>query len=202
MIRSARVLPLVFAAVAIAACKPKPAETAPEPAQTTPTVNADSARAADSLARAQAEAAARVEAENKRRADSVAAVNAAMTELRNTLAQVVFFDYDASEIRADQRAALDAKIPILRANPALRIRIAGHTDERGSDEYNMALGQRRAAAAKRYLVSQGIEGARIEIVSLGEERPAAQGSDDAAFSQNRRAEFEITAGGDNLQRGS
>jgi peptidoglycan-associated lipoprotein len=83
-------------------------------------------------------------------------------------------------------------------NPSVRIRIAGHTDERGSDEYNLALGQRRAAAAKRYLTERGVEGARIDVISYGEERPAVQGGDESAWQQNRRAEFEIVAGGASL----
>jgi peptidoglycan-associated lipoprotein len=143
----------------------------------------------------------------QRRRDSLAALgnrpaagsNDAAT-LRSTLTAVVRFDYDQSDIRPDARAALDAKIPILQANPNVAIRIGGHTDERGSDEYNLALGQRRAGAAKRYLVERGIAESRIETVSFGEERPVAQGSDEGAYSQNRRAEFEITGGGQMLRR--
>jgi peptidoglycan-associated lipoprotein len=80
----------------------------------------------------------------------------------------------------------------------VRLRIAGHADDRGSDEYNLALGNRRAAAAKRYLENKGIDGSRIEVVSYGEERPLNPGTDEAAYAQNRRDEFEITAGGDAL----
>ena len=101
---------------------------------------------------------------------------------------------------ADDRAILDAKVPILQANTGVTLRISGHTDERGSDEYNLALGQRRAAAVKAYLVQHGIAESRIETISYGEERPIAQGSDESAFSQNRRAEFEITAGGQTLRK--
>ena len=86
----------------------------------------------------------------------------------------------------------------MNANPALTLRISGHADERGSDEYNLALGNRRAAAAKRYLVSRGIADGRITVVSYGEERPLNPASTEAAWAQNRRAEFEATAGGDNL----
>ena len=121
-----------------------------------------------------------------------------MEAARNALTAVVYFDYDASDLTTDTRARLDAKLPVLTANPGIRLRITGHTDGRGSDEYNLALGQRRAAAAKRYLTDRGIDQGRIEIVSMGEERPAAQGEDESAWSQNRRAEFEITAGGDNI----
>jgi peptidoglycan-associated lipoprotein len=121
-----------------------------------------------------------------------------MAAVKATLANKVFFDYDASELSTDARAALDAKLPILRANPQLRLRISGHADERGSDEYNLALGQRRAAAVKRYLSDQGIDQSRLDIVTFGEERPAVEGATEDAYRQNRRAEFEITAGGENL----
>ena len=174
-----------------------------------PTVNQDSIDAArraeqerlaaeqrrrDSIAAAEA---ARLAAE-RRRADSIAAENARMTGLRNTMSAAIYFDLDRSELSMQARSTLDQKIPILRANPNLRIRVAGHADERGSDEYNQALGQRRAAAARRYLTSQGIAADRVEIVSFGESRPAAMGSDESAWSQNRRAEFEIISGGDRL----
>jgi len=87
---------------------------------------------------------------------------------------------------------------ILVANPNVKLRISGHADERGSDEYNLALANRRAAAAKRYLESKGVDGGRMEVVSYGEERPLNPGSDEDAYAQNRRDEFEVTAGGDNL----
>jgi peptidoglycan-associated lipoprotein len=80
----------------------------------------------------------------------------------------------------------------------VKVRISGHADERGSDEYNLALGNRRAAAAKRYLENKGIDGSRIEVISYGEERPLNPGTDETAFAQNRRAEFEVTGGGDAL----
>ncbi len=78
--------------------------------------------------------------------------------------------------------------------PAIQIRISGHADERGSDQYNDALGQRRAASAKRYLTDNGIDAARITIVSYGEQQPAVTGSDENAWARNRRAEFAVTAG--------
>jgi peptidoglycan-associated lipoprotein len=120
--------------------------------------------------------------------------------LRNTLREVIHFDFDESDLRDDARASLDAKLPVLLANPGLTLRISGHADERGSDEYNLALGQRRASAAKRYLTERGVAEGRIETVSFGEEQPVASGSDEAAYAANRRAEFEITGGGDRLAR--
>ena len=205
MMRTRRIAVLTIAALSVAAtgaCRKKPAP-APVPVQTVRGPDADSARLAQQEAarRAAADAAAR------QRADSIAAAEAtardaagAAATLRSTLTATVHFDYDQSDLRAEDKAILDAKIPILQANTGVSIRISGHTDERGSDEYNLALGQRRAAAAKAYLVQHGIADARIETISYGEERPVAQGSDEGAFSQNRRAEFEITAGGQTLRR--
>ncbi|HYV97156.1 MAG TPA: peptidoglycan-associated lipoprotein Pal [Gemmatimonadaceae bacterium] len=116
-----------------------------------------------------------------------------------TITATIYFDYDKSDLRDDARSTLDSKVPVLRANPAVRIKIAGHTDERGSAEYNIALGQRRAAAAQRYLTGLGIDAGRIEIVSFGEERPARMGEGEEAWSKNRRDEFEVTAGADQIR---
>ena len=86
----------------------------------------------------------------------------------------------------------------MRANPSVRIRIEGNADERGSDEYNMALGLRRAQTARKYLIDHGIDAARIDISSNGEERPVCQEHQESCWQQNRRDEFVIVAGGDAL----
>jgi peptidoglycan-associated lipoprotein len=114
------------------------------------------------------------------------------------LANVIHFDYDKDLIKPEDQPILDSKAAILKANPALRIRISGHCDDRGSDEYNLVLGNKRALAAKRYLESKGIDGSRIEVTSLGEERPVDPASNETAWAKNRRDEFEILAGGDRL----
>jgi peptidoglycan-associated lipoprotein len=111
---------------------------------------------------------------------------------------MIHFDYNVADIRSEDQAALDRKAAIMQANTAMRIRISGHADERGSDEYNLALGNRRAAAAKRYLMNRGVDGSRIDVISFGEERPIAMGGTEDAYAQNRRDEFEMTAGGDSL----
>jgi peptidoglycan-associated lipoprotein len=126
--------------------------------------------------------------------DDAAEREEAMRRMRAVLEQVVYFDFDESTIRADAQESLAAKVPILRQNPGIRIRIEGHADERGSVEYNLALGMRRAVAVREYLVGFGIDAARFEVISYGEDRPAAQGSDEAAWALNRRAEFRITGG--------
>ena len=191
------------AVIAGAACGGNPPPQAPTP-------NADSAAAAararaDSEAAAQAErdrqaAAERERAEQQRRADSLAALARSSEEVRTTLATMIHFDYDKSNVRSDDTGALDQKVAILQANPELRIRVGGHCDERGSDEYNLALGNRRAQSAKQYLVSHGIDAGRIEMQSWGEEKPLVDGHDESAWSQNRRDEFEVISGGDNLRR--
>jgi peptidoglycan-associated lipoprotein len=114
------------------------------------------------------------------------------------LAAMINFDYDQALVRPTDQETLDRKAAILVANPGVRLRISGHADERGSDEYNLALGNRRAAAAKRYLENKGVDGSRLEVISYGEERPLNPGNDETAYAQNRRDEFEVTAGGNNL----
>jgi peptidoglycan-associated lipoprotein len=118
---------------------------------------------------------------------------------RATLEALVYFDYDQSDIRTDSESLLRSKVPVLQANPQVRIRIEGHADERGSTEYNLALGNRRAEAVRQFLVGFGIAADRFTILSYGEERPKAMGDNENAWSQNRRAEFVITAGGDAIR---
>lgn len=102
---------------------------------------------------------------------------------------IVYFDFDSSEITDQAAAVLEGQIEFLAQNPDARVLIAGHTDERGSREYNHALGERRAQAVRSYLAAKGVNNAQIETISYGEERPAVAGSDEAAYSQNRRAEL-------------
>jgi peptidoglycan-associated lipoprotein len=98
-----------------------------------------------------------------------------------------FFDYDRYEIRDDARQALLEDARALKERPNIRISIEGHCDERGSEAYNLALGDKRANAAKDFLVAQGVDPARIDTISYGEEKPFAPGHDEAAWQQNRRA---------------
>ncbi len=195
-------LAIVAGAVTAAACGgPKP-QQAP-----TPQANPDSAAAAERARQDSIDAANRAAAEaeaqrvrRQREADSLAALSRSSEEVRGMIAAMIHFDYDKAVLRGDDIGTLDQKVAVLQANPDLRLRISGHCDERGSDEYNLALGNRRATAAKQYLVSHGIDAGRIETISYGEERPLAQGHDEGAWAQNRRDEFEIIGGGDVLRR--
>ena len=113
---------------------------------------------------------------------------------------MVHFDYDRSDISPDDASVLDTKVAIMQANSGLRIMVSGHCDDRGSDEYNIALGNRRALAAKQYMVDRGIAESRIMIQSFGEERPLDRAQTEEAWAGNRRGEFSITAGGAQLMR--
>lgn len=99
----------------------------------------------------------------------------------------VFFDYDSSAINADSQHTLERQAAWLKQYSSMNVTIEGHCDERGTREYNLALGERRAAAAKKYLVGLGIPASRVSTISYGKERPAVIGSDESAWGQNRRA---------------
>ena len=112
---------------------------------------------------------------------------------RDSPMRVVFFDYDSAELSAEARAVLDANAATLKKYASWAITIEGHCDERGTAEYNLSLGERRAVAAQSYLVSLGIPASRLRTVSYGKEFPFDPGHDDAAWAKNRRAHFDITA---------
>jgi peptidoglycan-associated lipoprotein len=103
--------------------------------------------------------------------------------------RVIYFEFDSNEITPEFAAVLQAHGGYLAAHPEVRMTVEGHTDERGSQEYNLALGERRAEAVKRILVLNGADSAQVQGVSYGEEKPAQDGSNEAAWSQNRRAEL-------------
>jgi peptidoglycan-associated lipoprotein len=105
--------------------------------------------------------------------------------------QPAYFDLDSYTLRDDARAALDRDAKLLRDNPTVNVTIEGHCDERGTAEYNQSLGERRAQAARDYLVAAGIPDTRLQIVSYGKERPFSTGHDEASWQQNRRAHFTV-----------
>lgn len=117
--------------------------------------------------------------------NNTAEVQAAAQNVRG----IVYFAFDSSDISDEAASVLDDQVAFLNSNPTAKVLVAGHTDERGSREYNHALGERRAQAVRSYLAAKGINNAQIETISYGEERPAVAGNDEAAYSQNRRAEL-------------
>lgn len=181
-------------AATLAACggQQQPEEPAPQPAPApTPTQPAPGpTQPAPAPAPAQPDRSAE---------DAAAAAARTTAAVLAELRQVVHFDFDMADIRTEDRALLDRAAAILGANGAVRLRLSGHADDRGSDEYNLALGNRRASAVKTYLGNKGIDGGRLEVVSYGEERPVQTGQDEDSWAANRRAEFEVTAGGTSLR---
>lgn len=189
----AALLVLVVLAVVVAACgkkTPPVARAAPPPA----TAAAAGSPAAATRPPAPPEAVPDpiVVPPEPVREDSIA--SASLDDLnRNSPIKPVFFEYDSSDITGDGKGILDANAAAMKKYPSWTITIEGHSDERGTAEYNLALGERRAVAARAYLVSLGISAERLRTVSYGKEFPFEPGHDEGAWSKNRRAHFVITA---------
>jgi peptidoglycan-associated lipoprotein len=185
-------LSVVVATFVVGSCggDPPPPPAPPAPDQDSlqryrDSVAAAAAAAAAAREAAAAEAAARAAAAQRERA---------VASAREALEAMVFFDYDMSEIRDDAAAVLRRKVDVLRSSPQVRLRVEGHADERGSTEYNLALGNRRAESVRQFLTGFGLSENRFEIISFGEGRPLQTGSNEAAWARNRRGQFVITAG--------
>jgi peptidoglycan-associated lipoprotein len=127
---------------------------------------------------------------DKMPAESLDSANIGVMEGRTSPGMVpLYFDFDKSNIRKDQVARMQTNADFMKKNAKSAIRIEGNCDPRGTNEYNMALGERRALAAKKYLVNLGIADANLSTISYGEERILVQGQDEAAYAQNRRDDF-------------
>lgn len=112
-------------------------------------------------------------------------------EIRGFESETIYFDFDRSELKPEARAILSKKADWLRTHSQYAVEIQGHCDERGTNEYNLALGERRANAAWKYLNALGVSAARMNTISYGEERPADPGHNESAWAKNRRAEFRL-----------
>ncbi|HEX2090938.1 MAG TPA: OmpA family protein, partial [Longimicrobiaceae bacterium] len=128
------------------------------------------------------------------RADSLAVVERERSRVREALSEMIFFEYDSYDLNEEAQERLRGKAELLRAHPSVTLRIEGHADQRGSTEYNLALGQRRAEAVRIFLEGYGIDGSRFATLSYGKERPLVEGDDEGAYARNRRAEFVVTGG--------
>lgn len=157
-----RFMSLVAAALLLAAC-----ETAPETAATTSGSGAQSGSGTTSSVIA-------------------APVKGSQADLVASVGDRVFFDFDKYDLKPDARATVEKQAQWLKGNPGVKASVEGHADERGTREYNLALGERRANAVRSYLTALGIDPNRIATVSYGKERPEVVGSNDWAWSQNRR----------------
>jgi len=176
---------LLLAGLMITGCAKRPATTAasaatPAPAAPAP-APAPSASAPSGAAAAAPAAAAAAPAQTPRPSPKEFMAVAALKE--------VYFDFDKYDIRPEDAKTLDANAAWLKSNGENLVLIEGHCDERGTNEYNLALGERRAKATMNYLVSQGIQANRITIISYGEERPVCTEKTEACWAKNRRAAF-------------
>jgi peptidoglycan-associated lipoprotein len=168
---------------------PKSAEvTAVPEAQPAPTVAPEQSEAAKAEALAQANAEKeRAAAEAKAREEAAASERAAAAAGAGL--KPIYFDFDRSFIRDDARPVMKTNAEWLKANPKVKVRIEGSCDERGTIEYNQALGQRRAAAAKKYLTDLGIASSRISLISYGKEKPVCSEQTEECWQKNRRDEL-------------
>ena len=185
-------IPAIVTTLVLSACggsTPPP----PPPGPVGPTQAEIDARN-DSIAAARAAEQARAQAERDAQRREQDRMTREADQARSTLEAVVQFDYDEAVITAAAERLLRAKLTILRNSPTVRLRLEGHADERGSTEYNLALGSRRAESVREFLSGFGIQENRFTTTSFGEERPAVNRSDEAAWAQNRRVEFVITGG--------
>ena len=180
-----RLLTLFAAAALLAAC-----ETASEVASDASGSAAASASGAASASASSSTDSASSSASASDSASSASSSAAAEPTAEEKLAQIgtaVYFDFDSSVLSSAAQATLDRQAAFLASEPSTRIIIEGHADERGTREYNLALGERRASVARDYLVAKGVDAARIRTVSYGKERPAVVGSNKTAWAKNRRA---------------
>ncbi|MEQ8604606.1 MAG: peptidoglycan-associated lipoprotein Pal [Marivibrio sp.] len=169
-----KMISLLAALTLVAACASEPEETADTSGQgttqTTQTTTTDTGSAQPSV------------------------VPGSEEEFITEVGDRVFFAFDSSELSSSARATLDRQAAWLQQHRSVQIVIEGHADERGTREYNLALGERRANSVKEYLVSQGVDANRLRTISYGKERPAVAGSTEAAWAQNRRAVTDIVSG--------
>lgn len=121
---------------------------------------------------------------------STSAVDAAAQQITDG---IVYFDFDKYDIKAEYRDMLQQKAELMKQFPSIRVRIEGNCDERGTQEYNLALGERRARAAYEYMIRLGVSADQLDVISYGKERPAVAGSGEAVWAQNRRDEFNVIA---------
>jgi peptidoglycan-associated lipoprotein len=177
---------MVIPAVGCARRTPPPVAAGDPPQQTARPVDTSAADRARQDSIAAAELARRQAAEREARARTARA--------QEVLTTVVYFELDSDQLSAETQDRLRTKAAIMRANPSVELRIEGHADERGSTEYNIALGQRRAESVRTFLAGYGITANRLTTISYGKERPSMEGSNETAWARNRRAEFALISG--------
>lgn len=178
----------------VASCASKSGQPGPDGAATSQQMTEEEAARVAAEEKAQQEEQARIESE--RIAAEEAAEEQRMMEVKKQAKAAfvnrnIHYSFDSFALSPEARAILDDKVEWLRSNPSAMVTVEGHCDERGTREYNLALGDRRAKSAKKYLVDSGIAGSRIATISYGEERPLENSKSEMAWAKNRRAQFVI-----------
>ncbi|MBU1196039.1 MAG: peptidoglycan-associated lipoprotein Pal [Proteobacteria bacterium] len=178
---------LVAGLFLMVSCAKKPVVVDPGPIQNQSTIEADEAKLKAEQMEADRIKAQRLK-EQLEKEKALAMVQAAKDHFVN---QDVLFEYDSSELTSEAKLLLKEKAVWLQANPGVSVTVEGHCDERGTTDYNLALGERRAQTAKSYLVNLGVSGSRLSTISFGEEKPVDASATEAAYRKNRRAHFSI-----------
>ena len=164
-------LTIIVASLALTSCASKPKKSAAD------SVNADS----------------KAKVDDGKNAGLAFEINGDSDSNKAGSLKTVYFDFNSAALSNDTKDALNNNVKFLKDNPTVKIQVEGHCDERGSVQFNLALGEKRAKGVKEYLVAQGVEGSRVTTVSLGKEKPVSFGHDEESWSKNRRANFVISA---------
>jgi peptidoglycan-associated lipoprotein len=180
-----RLIALFAVAFFLAACETA-SQTSTDSAGDT-TASSTSSTASASGSSSTASTASSGSASSGSAAGSTAGSTTSPADTLATIGNTVYFSYDSAALDGNSKGSLFRQAAFLNANPTLTVTIEGHCDERGTREYNLALGERRAAAARDYLLAQGVDPARIKVISYGKERPAMAGSNEESWAKNRRA---------------
>lgn len=194
MVKGLAVIFLMAALTLVGACSRGQSRVDASGVTTRPAVQKSTAeeREEEAKRRAEAEAAGKADAEARSRTGLLdRADQRVKEEIKAFETGPVYFEFDSSDIKAEYRPLLDRKAAWLKAHPEARVRIEGHCDDRGTAEYNLALGEKRAIRVMDYLVSLGVPPKKISTISYGEERPVALDQDEASWAKNRRAEFRV-----------
>lgn len=186
------VLAAVLVILPLSACSRQEPPPVQPPAPALPDTVGDGARLAAERERARQDSIARARTAAEAEARRMAA--AADARARAILAELVHFAYDDATVGTEAQQVLSRKVQVLRANSGVQLRVTGHADERGSVEYNLALGLRRSNSVRDYLAGFGLQASLFTTDSMGEDRPLVMGSTEAAWAQNRRAEFAASGG--------
>jgi len=179
----------IFAIALLAGCTPKSVKTDEEPVAAEEQTGPLKETPAEEVTQPPMEP---VKEEALQESSSAKQVEAASESAVKIELKTIYFDYDKYAIRSSERVKIESNADMLKSHPNVSVVIEGHCDERGETEYNLALGDKRAKSIENYMMTLGVKGSQISTVSYGEERPADSGHDEAAWANNRRAEFKVS----------